>query len=598
MKRLTAAQTQKETLPSQIRGVLHHAAVRTTSENDMLSNIPAETSFDHNFSQVAVRPLTPEYGQDYSNMSCPFLAQRCPFGGACHTCPPSVQAKLKIGKPGDKYEQEADRVADEIMRLPEPQMQRKECSSPSCKEDGEDEILQPKPIGSAGNAGAQLDHPLFQNVLASPGQPLDATTRSFMEPRFGQDFSGVRVHVNEQAAESARAVKARAYTVGGHVVFGEGQYVPRTDEGKRLVAHELVHVGQQHEQSAVGTIVQRAITLTDPGDEIPHAPGAMGPFPTKAFTLDSWLDTLCPDGNWQVDNTTGVVDSPDQATFCGARPTRGHVHHTTSAHSTSCGCLCELTAAGSRDVEVQIDENLTVGAHSIPLGPAGEGATVHLGPTDKISAFTGREFVGITGAGATSPHAGAGRTQTIPDPPWVIFGHEVCGHARLQAGPMGTTQVGHATTPQGDRTTVDIENRIRREHSTVTSSLGIRGGTFRARNAAGHFATHFGAVYRASGGETLSGIAVRCGIPVADLRDHIWRFNGDRITVATQGTLGTGEDLLIEGIDWHEVIRRENMSRIAQMWNVPLASLKRANPQITGPSFIIRPGDMLLIPAS
>ena len=156
---------------------------------------------------------------------------------------PKVQAKLKIGQPGDKYEQEADQVAEQVMRMPEPQVQRT-CSAPGCKDEEEKKLLQTKPA-NAGEAMTQVDHPLIQSVLSSPGKPLDAGTRSFMEPRFGQDFSGVRVHVGGQAVESARAVNARAYTVGRDVVFGEGQYAPGSSEGRRLMAHELTHVVQQ-----------------------------------------------------------------------------------------------------------------------------------------------------------------------------------------------------------------------------------------------------------------------------------------------------------------------------------------------------------------
>jgi len=86
---------------------------------------------------------------------------------------------------------------------------------------------------------------LVHDVLRSPGQPLDATTRAFMEPRFGHDFSSVRVHTDAEAAESASAVNALAYTVGRDVVFGAGQYAPRTQTGQRLMAHELSHVIQQ-----------------------------------------------------------------------------------------------------------------------------------------------------------------------------------------------------------------------------------------------------------------------------------------------------------------------------------------------------------------
>jgi Domain of unknown function (DUF4157) len=87
--------------------------------------------------------------------------------------------------------------------------------------------------------------PIVHDVLRAPGRPLDAATRTFMEPRFGHDFSKVRVHTDERAAESARAVNALAYTVGNDVVFGRGHYLPGTSSGQKLLAHELAHVVQQ-----------------------------------------------------------------------------------------------------------------------------------------------------------------------------------------------------------------------------------------------------------------------------------------------------------------------------------------------------------------
>src|SRR5215208_2425118 len=98
---------------------------------------------------------------------------------------------------------------------------------------------------STGQAEPSTVPPIVDDVLRSPGQPLDANTRDFMEPRFGHDFSRVRVHTDAQAAESAQAVNALAYTVGRDVVFGTGQYAPETSEGRRLLAHELTHVMQQ-----------------------------------------------------------------------------------------------------------------------------------------------------------------------------------------------------------------------------------------------------------------------------------------------------------------------------------------------------------------
>lgn len=87
--------------------------------------------------------------------------------------------------------------------------------------------------------------PIIHDVLRSPGQPLDAETRAYMEPRFGHDFSKVRVHTDARAAESARAVNAQAYTVGRDVAFGAGQFAPASPAGLRLLAHELAHTVQQ-----------------------------------------------------------------------------------------------------------------------------------------------------------------------------------------------------------------------------------------------------------------------------------------------------------------------------------------------------------------
>jgi hypothetical protein len=90
--------------------------------------------------------------------------------------------------------------------------------------------------------------PIVHEVLRSSGQPLERNTREFMESRFGHDFSGVRVHTDSRAAESARAVNALAYTVGRNVVFDSGRYTPQTQPGQKLMAHELTHVVQQGSQ--------------------------------------------------------------------------------------------------------------------------------------------------------------------------------------------------------------------------------------------------------------------------------------------------------------------------------------------------------------
>jgi hypothetical protein len=89
--------------------------------------------------------------------------------------------------------------------------------------------------------------PIVYNILRSSGVPLDTSPHDYMEPRFGHDFGRVRVHTDARAAEAARAVSALAYTVGGDVVFGSGQYGPSTPWGQRLLAHEVTHVLQQRD---------------------------------------------------------------------------------------------------------------------------------------------------------------------------------------------------------------------------------------------------------------------------------------------------------------------------------------------------------------
>lgn len=109
------------------------------------------------------------------------------------------------------------------------------------------QILQCSPTSSGLSSANRGQIPaIVHDVLTSPGQPLDPATSAFMEPRFGHDFSQVRVHTDAKAAESARTVNALAYTVGQDLVFGVGQYKPGTNAGYQLLAHELVHTIQQH----------------------------------------------------------------------------------------------------------------------------------------------------------------------------------------------------------------------------------------------------------------------------------------------------------------------------------------------------------------
>jgi cell wall-associated NlpC family hydrolase len=156
----------------------------------------------------------------------------------------SLQMKLRISQPNDIYEQEAERVADAVIQMPEPQAAssgtphiQRACST--CKEE--------KELMTKADNASEITHDLESSMraLKGRGKPLPESMRTFYEPLFGHDLSNVRLHTGAQANELAQGVNARAFTTGTDVVFGAGQYSPDTMMGKRLLAHELTHVVQQ-----------------------------------------------------------------------------------------------------------------------------------------------------------------------------------------------------------------------------------------------------------------------------------------------------------------------------------------------------------------
>ena len=127
-------------------------------------------------------------------------------------------------------------------------------AGPKCEKCDEEPLLIQRAARHSERATGNSEGipPIVHQVLRSPGEPLDAATRAFFEPRFGHDFSQVRVHSDARGAESARAVNALAYTVGNEIVFADGRFSPRTDEGRQLLAHELTHTIQQSQGVAAG----------------------------------------------------------------------------------------------------------------------------------------------------------------------------------------------------------------------------------------------------------------------------------------------------------------------------------------------------------
>lgn len=141
------------------------------------------------------------------------------------------QPKLIVSQPADEQEQEAERAADEVLASPTParRLSRVALTAPAARG-----------IEEGGDVSSVVDP-----VLRQEGRPLDDEARGFMESRFGHDFSQVRIHADGEAARSAEAVNARAYTQGPDIVFGTDQYAPGSPDGRHLLAHELTHTIQQ-----------------------------------------------------------------------------------------------------------------------------------------------------------------------------------------------------------------------------------------------------------------------------------------------------------------------------------------------------------------
>ncbi len=197
--------------------------------------------------------------------------------------PASIQPKLTVGPVGDKYEQEADQVAENVLRMPEPGRRgvteqgskgaEEQLQHAQTKDAGE---TQKKPLADGITPGVQLQPKSdgsfapgsdFESQLSSRrggGNPLPAATRGDMEGRFGADFSSVRVHTDNESVQLNRDVQSQAFTHGSDIFFDSGKYEPGSTGGKRLLAHELTHVVQQTGPPS-GDVAQRKPNIIQRG---------------------------------------------------------------------------------------------------------------------------------------------------------------------------------------------------------------------------------------------------------------------------------------------------------------------------------------------
>jgi outer membrane protein OmpA-like peptidoglycan-associated protein len=236
----------------------------------------------------AARPASPGHGPTQAaRRAAPGnqAAQRLLQGGV-------LQAKLNVSQPGDPFEREADAVADQVMGSGTPRVQRM-CAA--CREQAEEPLAIRRQCTHCGaHPGATPETEAAIGKLNGGGRPLPDAARSFFEARFGRDFGGVRVHTGSSASQAAQAVNALAFTTGNNIVFAPGQYAPDTEQGQRLLAHELAHTIQQGQGGAQA--LQRAAcppTPTGIGGSAPSPDCAAGAGATGGaifrFCLDSDL---------------------------------------------------------------------------------------------------------------------------------------------------------------------------------------------------------------------------------------------------------------------------------------------------------------------
>lgn len=495
---------------------------------------------------------------------------------------------LKVSSPGDILENEADRMADQAMAGPGGRVLPRSPGAPNA------------PHTEKG------------------GSPLEPGARTFLESRFGADFSTVRVHTDGEAAQASRSLNAEAFTLGNGIFFARGSYNPHTPAGKHLLAHELAHVLQQRSQPSPRTI-QRKISVKDSSITPPHLKKSqMTPQQQKenlelvdkkaGEVAELLLNKLCPEGQWSVDAGGEVKPGTRVCTDDSLM----------AAHKTSCSCLCELM--GPLDLTLRITDR-ELEKHTGYLlenrmpEDAGEGmATASEAPLNERRFHAAVSGLATTIAGVGDPSVPADRHghQQLRDPAWIILGHEICGHVRRNLSRPSPLRFTHTMSEDYDSSAVDLENAIRREHSTPSDNYGIRFGDF--KDPAGNI--HSGSVYMVKNAVSARDLERQLNIPHAMMKSpknvegmtesifvnctgkkfdphrpqtvhkHIFPHRGSEPVTflfeeCTDHLFKTGEKLFLEGVFAHRVIAGETKLTVAKMWNVSPAALSAANLHIS-----------------
>ncbi|MGB3074847.1 MAG: DUF4157 domain-containing protein [Chitinophagales bacterium] len=226
-----------------------------------------------------------------------------------------LQFKLEVGSPDDPLEYEADQMADKIMRMPEENFIQRKCSD--CKEEDEKKIHR-KPLATfiqrkESSSGDKASYDISNQIDASRGRgsSMNGDTHTFMQNRFGVDFSGVKIHSGSEAIQMNRDLNAKAFTVGNDIYFNEGQYNPDSSEGKLLLAHELTHTVQQSDPGKITpktTLIQRAIRINGGAQKINEKDYQVGG-PKENIGSKFKVQNLLADATKRVFNDTPEVEN-------------------------------------------------------------------------------------------------------------------------------------------------------------------------------------------------------------------------------------------------------------------------------------------------
>lgn len=310
------------------------------------------------------------------------------LGGECEACKKKqLQAKLTIGASNDPLEQEADQVAEQVMRMPAPISQKKDAnssedfllSSPASEIEPQLQCLSESSQGSIEVASDLTNH-------LGTGVPLDTSSRTYFEPRFRYDFGNVRIHTGTQANETATSIHARAFTLGHDVVFAEGEHDPQSESGKHLLAHELTHVIQQGAgRHSSDSVIIEGNTPSQTTVQRDKEPAPM-PAPTTAAPAPCLLPTLL--GTGRTGHCGNVADDDfkncDLPTISSASESKLAVW--AAAKNLRSGSLSkDRSLVSDTDCLSEMDSVLTflagsAGHSAFTQFSAGTGSTVSHGP--------------------------------------------------------------------------------------------------------------------------------------------------------------------------------------------------------------------------